>query len=80
MFHVAGVDKARFMDDVRANPPTYSDWSSGEWTVETDGKEDEMFSPFLKKPFETARKMQGSSPPISRPSRELGARCMIAVR
>jgi hypothetical protein len=56
MFHVAGVDKERFMDDVRANPPTYSDWSSGEWTVETDGKEDEMFSPFLKKPFETARK------------------------
>lgn len=56
MFHVAGVDKARFMDDVRANPQTYSDWSSGEWTVETDGKEDEMFSPFLKKPFETARK------------------------
>jgi len=57
MFHVAGVDKARFMEDVRANPQTYSDWSSGEWTVETDGKEDEMFSPFLKKPFETARKM-----------------------
>ena len=57
MFHVAGVDKARFMEEVRANPQTYSDWSSGEWTVETDGKEDEMFSPFLKKPFETARKM-----------------------
>lgn len=57
MFHVAGVDKARFMEDVWANPQTYSDWSSGEWTVETDGKEDEMFSPFLKKPFETARKM-----------------------
>jgi len=56
MFHVAGVDKARFMEEVRANPQTYSDWSTGEWTVETDGKEDEMFSPFLKKPFETARK------------------------
>lgn len=56
MFHVAGVDKAKFMEDVLANPQTYSDWSTGEWTVETDGKEDEMFSPFLKKPFETARK------------------------
>ncbi|SHG79620.1 FAD dependent oxidoreductase [Cognatiyoonia sediminum] len=55
MFHVAGVDKARFMDDVRENPQTYADWSTGEWTVETDGKEDEMFSPFLKKPFEVAR-------------------------
>ena len=56
MFHVAGVDKTRFMEDVRANPQTYADWSTGEWTVETDGKEDEMFSPFLKRPFETARK------------------------
>ncbi|MGX9354934.1 FAD-dependent oxidoreductase [Roseobacteraceae bacterium S113] len=56
MFHLAGVDKARFMDEVRANPQTYSDWSTGEWSVETSGKEDEMFSPFLKKPFETARK------------------------
>lgn len=56
MFHVAGVDKTRFMEEVRANPQTYSDWSTGEWTVETDGKEDEMFSPFLKQPFETARK------------------------
>lgn len=56
MFHLAGVDKARFMDDVRENPQTYADWSSGEWTVETDGKEDAMFSPFLKRPFEQARK------------------------
>lgn len=56
MFHVAGVDKTRFMEEVRANPQTYADWSTGEWTVETDGKEDDMFSPFLKKPFETARK------------------------
>lgn len=56
MFHLAGVDKARFMEDVKANPQTYADWSTGEWTVETDGKEDQMFSPFLKRPFEQARK------------------------
>lgn len=56
MFHLAGVDKARFMEDVRANPQTYADWSTGEWTVETDGKEDGMFSPFLRKPFDAARK------------------------
>lgn len=55
MFHCAGVDKQKFMDDVRENPMTYSDWSTGEWTVETDGKEDAMFSPFMKKPFEQAR-------------------------
>lgn len=54
MFHLAGVDKARFMAEVKADPQTYKDWSTGEWTVETSGKEDDMFSPFLKKPFEKA--------------------------
>src|SRR5690606_17481217 len=28
--------------------------STGEWVVETDGKEDDMFSPFLAKPFAQA--------------------------
>ena len=55
MFHCAGVDKKKFMEDVKENPLTYADWSTGEWTVETDGKEDKMFSPFIKKPFEQAR-------------------------
>jgi len=55
MFHIAGVDKARFIDGVKADPQTYADWSSGEWQVETDGKEDEMYSPFLRKPFERAQ-------------------------
>ncbi len=54
MFHLAGVDKARFLAEVRADPQTYADWSTGEWTVETTGKEDAMFSPFLKKPFQKA--------------------------
>jgi len=54
MFHLAGVDKQRFMAEVHANPQTYADWSTGEWMVETDGKEDDMFSPFLKRPFEKA--------------------------
>ena len=54
MFHVAGINKQRFMDDVNQNPNTYADWSTGEWQVETSGKEDDMFSPFLKKPFEKA--------------------------
>lgn len=54
MFHLAGVDKAAFMAEVRADPQTYKDWSTGEWQVETDGKEDDMFSPFLKKPFARA--------------------------
>jgi ribulose 1,5-bisphosphate synthetase/thiazole synthase len=54
MFHIAGVDKDAFLEGVRADPQTYADWSSGEWTVQTDGKEDAMFSPFLRKPFERA--------------------------
>ena len=54
MFHLAGVDKTRFMAAVKADPQTYADWSSGEWTVETSGKEDAMYSPFLRKPFEKA--------------------------
>ena len=54
MFHLAGVDKRRFMEGIKADPQTYSDWSTGEWQIETSGKEDEMFSPFLGKPFAQA--------------------------
>lgn len=54
MFHVAGVDKTKFIDGVKADPQTYANWSTGEWQVETDGKEDDMFSPFLAKPFAQA--------------------------
>lgn len=54
MFHLAGVDKKAFMAGVQADPQTYKDWSSGEWKVETSGKEDDMFSPFLAKPFAQA--------------------------
>jgi ribulose 1,5-bisphosphate synthetase/thiazole synthase len=54
MFHLAGVDKDAFLEGVRADPQTYGDWSAGEWQIETSGKEDAMFSPFLRKPFEQA--------------------------
>ena len=55
MFHVAGVDKAKFMDEIKADPQTYKDWGGGgEWNIETTGKEDDMFSPFLLKPFKKA--------------------------
>jgi ribulose 1,5-bisphosphate synthetase/thiazole synthase len=54
MFHLAGVEKAAFLAAVKSDSPTYKDWSTGEWTVETSGKEDDLFSPFLKKPFERA--------------------------
>jgi hypothetical protein len=54
MFHLIGVDKGAFLAGVAADPQTYRDWEGAGWTVETTGKEDEMFSPFLSKPFKTA--------------------------
>jgi ribulose 1,5-bisphosphate synthetase/thiazole synthase len=55
MFHLAGVDKQAFVAGIAADPQTYKDWAGGgEWTIETGGKEDDMFSPFLKKPFQQA--------------------------
>jgi flavin-dependent dehydrogenase len=44
MFHLSGVDKQAFLAGIRADPATYADWSAGEWTVSTSGKEDELFS------------------------------------
>ena len=57
MFHATGVDKAKFIEGIKSDPQTYKDWGGGgEWQIETSGKEDDMFSPFLKKPFEQAIK------------------------
>ncbi len=55
MFSMSGVDKRRFLDAVKADPQTYKDWEgNGEWNIETTGKEDALFSPFLRKPFKQA--------------------------
>jgi len=55
MFSMCGVNKSRFIEAVKADPQTYGDWAvGGEWEVKTSGKEDEMFSPFLRKPFQKA--------------------------
>jgi hypothetical protein len=54
MFHLSGVDKRAFLEGVRADPQTYASWSAGEWAVQTAGKEDDLFSPFLRKPFDQA--------------------------
>jgi hypothetical protein len=57
MFSMCGVNKSRFIEAVKADPQTYSDWAKdGEWSVETSGKEDGLFSPFLRKPFQQANK------------------------
>ncbi len=55
MFSMSGVNKPRFIEAVKADPQTYRDWiGNGEWNIETTGKEDELFSPFLRKPFKQA--------------------------
>ena len=63
MFSMSGVDKQRFIDAVKADPQTYAGWSgNNEWNYETTGKEDALFSPFLRKPFQRAVE-QGLIPP-----------------
>ena len=55
MFSMTGVNKRRFIDAVKSDPQTYRDWmGNGEWNIETSGKEDALFSPFLRKPFKRA--------------------------
>ena len=55
MFSMTGVNKRKFIDTIKADPPRYRDWAGNfEWDIETTGKEDEMFSPFLRKPFKKA--------------------------
>jgi hypothetical protein len=55
MFSMSGVNKKRFIEAVKADPQTYADWSgNNEWDYETTGKEDQLFSPFLRKPFQKA--------------------------
>jgi ribulose 1,5-bisphosphate synthetase/thiazole synthase len=55
MFSMTGVNKRRFMEQIKADPQTYKDWTgNGEWNITTTGKEDTLFSPFLRKPFKQA--------------------------
>jgi FAD dependent oxidoreductase len=57
MFSVAGVDRRRFLDYVAENPTTYKSWGLA-WDVaqeHKDGKDGDLFSPYLEKPFAQAR-------------------------
>jgi hypothetical protein len=54
MFSCAGVNKARFLEYVKENPQRYRDWGKN-WEMKTDRKEDDLFSPYLEAPFDTAR-------------------------
>ena len=54
MFSCTGVNKQRFLEYVIENPSRYKDWGKN-WEIGTGGKEDELFSPYLEKPFDQAR-------------------------
>ncbi len=60
MFSVSGVNKKRFLDYVKENPSSYKDWGKN-WAIQAGGKEDDLFSPYLEKPFDQARE-QGVIP------------------
>jgi len=55
-FSCSGVDKGRFLEYVKAHPATLKSWS-----VETTGKEDHLFTPYLEEPFKKA-KLSGEIP------------------
>jgi hypothetical protein len=55
MFSCSGIHKERFMEYVRTHPAKYADWTNN-WDIETTGKEDNLFSPYLEEPFKRARK------------------------
>lgn len=51
LFNCKGVDVEKFQDWVdNVLKPTYKDWG-GYWSIETTGKEDDMFSPYFERPF-----------------------------
>ncbi|MCF8108554.1 MAG: FAD-dependent oxidoreductase [Desulfohalobiaceae bacterium] len=49
-FSCSGVDRARFLDYQRSHPARLQDWSE-----QTSGKEDHLFSPYLAEPFQKAK-------------------------
>ncbi len=79
MFSCAGVDVARFNRFVAEElKPTYADWGKN-WTIQTTGKEDPMFSPYMEDIF--TRAQQDGVIPVT-PGRlpELGRPFLKAVR
>ena len=55
MFSCSNVNKQAFLEYVRSNPRTYKDWTLS-WQMQTTGKEDDLFSPYLEEPFDRARR------------------------
>jgi len=51
LFNCKGVDVEKFKSYVKNElKPTYKDWG-GYWSIQTTGKEDDLFSPYFERPF-----------------------------
>jgi len=56
MFSCRGVDKEKFNTYVsEVLKPTYADWGGKSWSQKTDGKENDLFSPYIEWPFYKAQ-------------------------
>ena len=47
MFHMSGVNKEEFMNEIERDPQKYSDWSDKNWQVQTSGKKMTCFHLFF---------------------------------
>ena len=57
LFSCRGVDTEQFTRYVQNDlNPTYRDWGGECWAQQSTGKEENLFSPYLEKPFVEARK------------------------
>ncbi len=57
LFSCRGVDTEQFIRYVQNDlKPTYRDWGGECWAQQSTGKEENLFSPYLEKPFVEARK------------------------
>ena len=54
MFHLAGVDKEAFLRGWPRTRRPIRDWAAGEFAADTDGKDADLYSPYLGKPFARA--------------------------
>ena len=54
MFSMTGVNKRKFIDQVKADPQTYRDWAGNADGTSRRRQGGRLFSPFLRKPFKQA--------------------------
>ncbi|TAN11845.1 MAG: FAD-dependent oxidoreductase [Rhizobiaceae bacterium] len=54
VFSCSGVNKEKFLAYVNERKPRFGDWGKN-WSIRTDGKEDDLFCPYLEEEFNRAQ-------------------------